>query len=261
MRGRPGYRGPLTISSMSSASPAATVKVCILDNDHLDPAVAERYVSYGAMTETMFAVAGVPWQFERFDTLRGRYPESFDDYDVVLLTGSKADSFSDEPWVRTLRDKVGELLRQRKKLLGICFGHQLIAYCLGAQVGRAANGWGMGRMAYDWVGATPFKPAATDSTLNLLASHQDQVLTLPVGATLLARSDFCPIAAYSIDDTVLCVQPHPEFVEAYSAYLLDKRREKVGEARYATARAELSLPHDGLDVARYMRAFVEASRA
>jgi len=246
---------------MSSTTPASTVKVCILDNDHLDPAVADTYISYGVMTEKMFAAAGVPWRFDRFDTPLGRYPDSFDDYDVVLLTGSKADSFSDEPWVQELRRRVTGLLQQRKKLLGICFGHQLIAHCLGAHVGRAPNGWGMGRMAYDWVGPAPLKPAATDATLNLLASHQDQVLTLPAGATLQARSDFCPIAAYSIDDHVFCVQPHPEFVEAYSAYLLDKRRDRVGEERYATARAELSLPHDGLDVARYMQAFVEGSRA
>ena len=163
--------------------------------------------------------------------------------------------------MQELRRRVTGLLQQRKKLLGICFGHQLIAHCLGARVGHALNGWGMGRMAYDWVGPAPLKPAATDATLNLLASHQDQVLTLPAGATLQARSDFCPIAAYSIDDHVFCVQPHPEFVEAYSAYLLDKRRDRVGEERYATARAELSLPHDGLDVARYMQAFVEGSRA
>jgi len=246
---------------MTAASPASTVKVCILDNDHLDPAVADTYASYGAMTEKMFAAAGVPWRFDRYDTVLGRYPDSFDDYDVVLLTGSKADSFSDEPWVRELRRHVTALLQQRKKLLGICFGHQLIAHCLGAHVGRAPNGWGMGRMAYDWVGPAPLKPAATDATLNLLASHQDQVLTLPAGAALQARSDFCPIAAYSIDDHVFCVQPHPEFVEAYSAYLLDKRRDRVGEERYATARAELSLPHDGLDIARFMQAFVEGSRA
>ena len=246
---------------MSAHAPASTVKVCILDNDHLDPAVADTYVSYGVMTEKMFAAAGVAWQFDRFDTPLGRYPDSFDDYDVVLLTGSKADSFSDEPWVRELRRRVTGLLQQRKKLLGICFGHQLIAHCLGAQVGRAPNGWGMGRMAYDWVGPAPLKPATPDATLNLLASHQDQVLTLPAGATLQARSDFCPIAAYSIDDHVFCVQPHPEFVESYSAYLLDKRRDRIGEERYATARAALSLPHDGLDVARYMQAFIEGSRA
>ena len=244
---------------MNSPLSATTLKVCILDNDNLDPSVADTYVSYGAMTEKMFAAAGVSWQFERFNTTLGHYPDDFDAYDAVLLTGSKADSFSDEPWVRTLRERVGGLLRQRKTLLGICFGHQLIAYCLGADVGRAPQGWGMGRMSYEWVGPQPLKPDAVDaaSTLNLLASHQDQVLTLPAGATLLARSDFCPIAAYAIDDHVFCVQPHPEFVEVYSAWLLQKRPEAVSAERRSTVRAELALAHDGLDVARYMRSFVE----
>ncbi len=242
---------------MSSPTPAATLKVCILDNDNLDPAIADAYVSYGAMTEKMFAAAGVPWRFERFNTTRGKYPESFDAYDAVLLTGSKADSFSDEPWVRTLRERTSELLKQRKKLLGICFGHQLIAHCLGADVGRATDGWGMGRMSYEWLGTTPLKPASADATLNLLASHQDQVKSLPDGATLLARSEFCPIAAYSVADHVFCIQPHPEFVEDYSAWILSKRPESVSADRLASVRAAMALPHDGLDVARFMRDFVE----
>ncbi len=241
---------------MNPTDSAPTFRVCILDNDNLDPAVVGTYVSYGAMTETMFAAAGVPWQFERFNTTRGEYPDSFDAYDAVLLTGSKADSFSDEPWVRTLRERTTELLRQRKKLLGICFGHQLIACCLGADVGRAPQGWGMGRMSYEWIGATPLK-----STLNLLASHQDQVRSLPEGATLLARSEFCPIAAYSVGDHVFCIQPHPEFVEDYSAWILSKRPESVSADRRARVRSDMALPHDGLEVARFMRTFIEGAGA
>jgi GMP synthase-like glutamine amidotransferase len=244
-------------SGMSSPTATRTLRVCILDNDNLDPAVVDPYVSYGAMTEKMFAAAGTRWQFDRFNTTRQEYPDSFDAYDAVLLTGSRADSFSDTPWVQVLRARVTELLSQRKPLLGICFGHQLIAYCMGAPVGRAPNGWGMGRMDYEWVGTRPVKPDAPDASLALLASHQDQVLALPVGATLQARSAFCPVAAYSVDDRVFCIQPHPEFVEDYSAWILQKRPESVPAERRDQVRAELALPHAGLDVARYMRDFTE----
>jgi GMP synthase-like glutamine amidotransferase len=246
---------------MSRDTPATDIRVCILDNDNLDPAVADRYVSYGAMVEKMFAAAGTRWRFDRFNTTRHDYPANFDAYDAVLLTGSRADSFSDEPWVQALRAQVDALLRQRKKMVGICFGHQLIALCMGAQVGRAPQGWGMGRMTYEWCGPLPLKPAAADTdaapTVSLLASHQDQVLSLPDGATLLARSDFCPVAAYQAGDHVLCVQPHPEFVEDYSAYLLEKRRALLAEDHHATVRIGLTQGHDGLDVARFMQAFVE----
>jgi len=243
---------------MSSTAP---IRLCILDNDNLDAAVVDTYVSYGAMTERLFAEAGVRWEFERFNTTRGEYPEDFDAYDAVLLTGSRADSFSDEPWVRTLRERVTGLLREGKPLLGICFGHQLIALCLGAEVGRAPQGWGMGRLGYEWVGPRPLSPDRPDARgLALLASHQDQVLTLPPGATLLARSDFCPFAAYEVEGRAMCVQPHPEFVADYSAYLLDKRR-PYDDAGHAAAHAALALPHDGVAVARYMQAFVERALA
>ena len=119
----------------------------------------------------------------------------------------------------------------------------------------------MGRMDYEWVGPAPLKPAATDASVNLLASHQDQVMTLPAGATLQARSDFCPIAAYSVDDHVFCIQPHPEFVEDYSAWILRKRPESVAAERRDAVRAAMALPHDGLDVARFMQAFVEGAPA
>lgn len=236
---------------------APTRRLCILDNDNLDAAVVDTYVSYGAMTERMFEAAGARWRFDRFNTTRGDYPADFDAYDAVLLTGSRADSFSDEPWVKTLREHVTALIARRKPLLGICFGHQLIGLCLGAEVGRAPQGWGLGRMRYDWVGPTPLRAGGGAASMSLLASHQDQVATLPPGATLLARSDFCPVAAYQVGDHVLCVQPHPEFVPDYTAYLLDKRRAAIGDDAHAAARAELAQSHDGLDFARYMQAFVE----
>ena len=69
---------------------------------------------------------------------------------LVLLTGSRADAFSKEPWVVDLCSRVSALLEQKKRLIGVCFGHQLIAHCLGAKVDRAPHGWGLGRHTYTW---------------------------------------------------------------------------------------------------------------
>jgi GMP synthase-like glutamine amidotransferase len=232
------------------------MKLCILDNDVLDPTVAPTYGSYGAMAARLLREAGANWDMELFDATQQVYPASFDNFDAVLLTGSKADSFSDVPWVVELRRRTSELLATKKKLIGICFGHQLIAYCLGAKVGRAPQGWGTGRMSYQW--HAPEFPAAQGRTdIALLASHQDQVLELPSGAQLLASSAFCPVAAYSMGKEVLCVQPHPEFVEDYSSYLLNKRRSVFGEAQYQQSMKSLEQGHDGLAMARMMVAFVE----
>lgn len=232
------------------------MKLCVLDNDVLDPAVAPTYTGYGAMLVRLLRDAGAEWEMDIFAAVHGQYPESFDTYDAVLLTGSRADSFSDVPWVVTLRQKVEQLLQEQKKMLGVCFGHQLIALCMGAKVGRAPQGWGTGRMTYQWH-APDFSQAQGRTEIALLASHQDQVFELPAGATLLASSAFCPVAAFAVGQHVLCVQPHPEFVAHYSAYLLDKRRTQLGEEHYSASQKSLALGHEGLELARMMVAFVE----
>lgn len=233
------------------------MKICILENDHLDPALAGRYVGYGAMFERLLRDAGASATFDIFNTVDGQYPDSFDAYDAVLLTGGRADAFSTDPWVVTLREKVNGLLNAagKTKLIGVCLGHQLIALCMGAKVGRSPHGWGAGRMTYRWL-VPNFAGEHDLHEIALLASHQDQVFELPTGATLLAASDFCPVAAFAVADQVLCIQPHPEFVEDYSAYLLEKRRLRLGEDVYQAGIENLSKGHEGGKFARMTLAFI-----
>ena len=239
--------------------PTEHMHLCILENDDLDPPLAQRYSRVAAMFERLFAQAGYKGRIDTFSARHGQYPVSFATYDAVLLTGSRADSFSDEPWVVTLREQVARLLQDQHKLLGVCFGHQLIAHCLGAPVQRAPRGWRVGRQAYDWLGALEHLGLAPGQAAQvaLLASHQDQVLALPPGATLLATQADCPVAAYALGDQVFCIQPHPEFTPEVSAFLLDKRRALMGEPLYEQSMGSLSEPHDGLALARFMIRFVQ----
>lgn len=233
------------------------MKLCILDNDSIDPPLVPTYGNYAAMMERVLRNAGATdWTMERFSTPDFEYPESFEGYDAVLLTGSKADSFSDEPWVVELRRRVTALLDTDIKLLGVCFGHQLIALCMGAKVGRAPQGWVTGRNTYTWH-AGDMAASEQRASYSLLASHQDQVLELPPGATLLASSERCPISAYARGQGVLCIQPHPEFVEDYSAHLLHKRRHVLGDEHYSASLQSLAQGHEGGDFAKVMVAFVE----
>jgi GMP synthase-like glutamine amidotransferase len=234
------------------------MKLCILDNDQLDPVLAETYHSFGKMFTQLFERVGAHWTFEVFNTVRGEYPDSFDAFDAVLLTGSHADSFSDEPWVLELRQRVTLLLKQRKKLVGVCFGHQLIALCMGAKVGRSPQGWGTGRMTYDWH-QQDLPHSGERTQISLLASHQDQVAELPVGATLVASNAFCPVAAFTVGNEVFCIQPHPEFVENFSAYLLNKRRALLGETLYHSSMESLNGGHEGEHIARLLVEFLHGA--
>ena len=232
------------------------MKLCILDNDILDGELALAYGSFGAMFAALFNRVGARWETTVFHTQRGEYPASYDDFDAVLLTGSRADSFSDVPWVVELRKQVTQLLADQKKLVGVCFGHQLIALCLGAPVSRAPQGWGAGRMTYDW--HRPDLPHSVNRThVSLLASHQDQVHELPPGAQLVASSPFCPVASFTVGQHVFCVQAHPEFNTQLSADLLDRRRALLGEEKYSASHKSLVHGHEGEDLARVLVAFLE----
>ena len=160
-----------------------------------------------------------------------------------IVPGSRRSVYDDLEWLPRLSRWILGAIDSRVPLVGVCFGHQLIAQTLGAPVARSDQGWNVGAVAYDVVGAPPGTDEAPRS-FTVLASHQDQVLDLPPGATLLASAPSCPIAAYSIGDRVYCVQGHPEFVPDQVASVYSSRIEQLGRATYDAAMASLDTPLD-----------------
>ena len=145
------------------------------------------------------------------------------------------------------------------KLMGICFGHQLLALVLGGKTERAWQGWGVGVHQYEVVEQPEWLQPHAEQ-LALLISHQDQVTEAPINATVLASSAFCPIAAYYIGDQVLCFQGHPEFVPDYSRSILNIRQDVYGDQVYQQGINSLELQHQGNMVAEWMMRFVAQPR-
>ncbi|WP_313740585.1 amidotransferase [Pseudomonas sp.] len=232
-----------------------SLRICILETDVLRPELAAQYQGYGRMFEQLFERQTTAAQFRVFNVMNGHYPDDSETFDAYLVTGSKADSFADDPWITTLKAYLLKLYARGEKLLGVCFGHQLLALTLGGKAERANQGWGVGTHRYRLAAHAPWMDAET-TELTLLISHQDQVTELPKGATLIASSDFCPNAAYCIGDQVLCFQGHPEFVNDYSRALLDARQEHLGDEVYARAVASLATAHQGDLVGEWMLRFI-----
>ncbi len=207
------------------------------------------------MFQQLFAKQPIAAEFVIYNVVEGRYPADDERFDAYLVTGSKADSFGPDPWIQTLKTFLLDRYERGDKLLGVCFGHQLLALLLGGKAERASQGWGMGIHQYqlneraDWM-----SPALPD--LTLLISHQDQVTRLPENARVIASSDFCPYAAYAIGDQVLCFQGHPEFVHDYSRELLELRQQHLGEELYRKGVDSLARDHQGTVVAEWMMRFV-----
>ncbi|MGX5219679.1 amidotransferase [Pseudomonas sp. S9] len=235
------------------------LQICILETDVLRPELIDQYQGYGKMFERLFAHQPIAAEFTVYNVMQGEYPADSEQYDAYLVTGSKADSFGEDAWIQTLKTYLLERYQRGDKLLGVCFGHQLLALLLGGEAKRAAQGWGVGIHRYEMASKAQWMTPALDN-LTLLISHQDQVTRLPENATLLASSEFCPIAAYCIEDQVLCFQGHPEFVHEYSKTLLDIRQQHIGEHNYRKGVDSLKDDHQGTTVAEWMMRFVANGR-
>ena len=227
----------------------------ILQADRVDPEHRARFGDYPSMfADTLRRGMEQETTFEFFDVRRQRYPRSIDDCDGYLITGSRASVYDHDPWIVRLIGFMGDLHDARAKTVGICFGHQLIAQALGGTVGRAPGGWGVG--VHTWVVVRHeswMRPAKRE--FRLLASHQDQVQTLPPGARLLASSRFCPHAAFAVGDHMIAVQGHPEFTKAYAKFLMHRRRPLLGAA-FEPGMRSLDQPTDAGVVAGWIARFL-----
>lgn len=233
------------------APPSAPLRIGLLLCDHLDEDVIAQVGDYTELYPAVFDPEGV--ELTVYEVTRGQFPERLDAHDGWIVSGSRRSTYEDEPWIHELEDLVRRIVAQRRRLVGICFGHQMTAQALGGLVEPAEVGWGVGVKAFDVVAAPAWMEPVEDFTI--LMSHRDQVTRLPEGAELIASADYCPVGAYRIDDHVFCVQGHPEFVPELSRILLAKRREVIGPEVADAAVDTLDDPIDSARIVGWMTEF------
>lgn len=182
----------------------------------------ERHGTYADMSAALFTQHGYDYQFEVFDVREEHFPASIEGFDGWLITGSKANVYENLPWMQRLKALIIKINDARIPLLGICFGHQIIAEAFGGKVEAYQGGWGLGVNQYRILPVSGLSDTPdTPSTLTLHAVHQDQVVEKPALANVFARSPFCPYAGLLYGKNVLTVQAHPEFSTAFERDLLE----------------------------------------
>lgn len=231
------------------------MRIGILKTDDVRPTLVGEFGEYPDMFMALLREVDPGLEFSIYDVQRDHYPESFDAADAYLITGSKAGVYEDIEWIRELSAYVRELQKANKKLVGICFGHQLVAHALGGRVEKSERGWGVGRHSYT-LSPQAVRYGEPGSQFSVLASHQDQVLQPAQGARVLASSDFCPIAMTQVEDFALTFQGHPEFCPGYARNLMQIRHACIGEDRYTAGMSSLELPLDRSKVAGWMLDFM-----
>ena len=219
----------------------STVRVGLLQCGHVRADVATDHGDYPELFAALLADA--PVELVTYVAADGHLPDDPRACDGWLITGSASSVYEPLPWIDEAGRFLARVVEAEVPLVAVCFGHQLLAQALGGRVERSDQGWGVGVHRYDVVAPLPGWPEPTPpQELTIFASHQDQVTVLPDGATVLAASEHCPVAAYSLGPRVVAVQAHPEFTPALSRDLIEARHDVIGPDRADAALAALDDP-------------------
>lgn len=244
------------------------MRVCTVICGHIPKPVRHLIDDYGVCFEALLAPHLPGAVFQTVSVIDGERVADLDAHDAYVFSGSPAGVYDDLEWIRYAEGLVRDLVGAGKIVVGICFGHQLIAQALGGRVEKSTKGWGMGvhqvalKQREPWMVGVGENGAGepNDRRINVIVSHQDQVIAPPEGATVLISTDFCPVGMMRLGDRVITMQGHPEMDKRIIDAILEMRREIVGPEVYSSGKAslDLDLDHDllGAWIASFMKAAV-----
>lgn len=210
-------------------------KIGILQcGDHPDE-VAKKHHSHSALFEKMFD--GHHLLFETFRVNYNEFPAKIEDCDGYIVTGSRHGVYEDHDWIAPLEQLVRDCFAASIPVIGICFGHQLMAQALGGKVVKFSEGWSVGQVDYQ---------SNDGKTVSLNAFHQDQVIKAPENSEAFLSSDFCKYAGLSYGKNGMSMQPHPEMDAEFIKDLLDAKGQNLfSEPQLSQAYSSLT---DDIDV-------------
>ncbi|KAJ4316445.1 hypothetical protein N0V94_005436 [Neodidymelliopsis sp. IMI 364377] len=241
------------------------LRIAILQCDTPPPDVVAQYGAYDRIFTTLLETAAQGLGLDpkkdlalsAFEVVtKQEYPD-LEDVDAVLISGSKHNSFDNDPWILKLVEFTEKLLKQnRVRTIGVCFGHQIIGRALGVKVGRSDNGWEISVLPVELTAKG--KEIFQQDTLAIHQMHKDIVFEYPEGVEKLGASPRCLTQGMYQKGRLISVQGHPEFHEGIVSRLVKMRNEQgiFEDEQARDALSRVGDKHDGVVIAKAFLRFL-----
>ena len=192
--------------------------------------VLKKYGDYDVLFRKLLKLSDKDIDIVNFDCVKGELPydRDYKKYDGFIISGSRYSCYEDIEWIHNLKSKIVEMDKLNIRMVGICFGHQLIMYALGGEVKPNKNGWEV----------SVSDIFTTDRGYDILCQnnkrrysinqmHKDIVSKLPENFEELfynsnSRNQGC------IKNNILTFQGHPEYNPFVINEFLENRRDIIG---------------------------------
>lgn len=122
------------------------MKLGILDCDELAAPLKKDFKCYAEMFRSLLDSVDGALELGVYSVLDNEYPAEINECDGYLLTGSKTGVYDSAPWLEALQEFVRRAYLSQVPLVGICFGHQMLAHALGGRAQKSELGWGIGAL-------------------------------------------------------------------------------------------------------------------
>ena len=165
---------------------------------------------------------------DTWETLDLRTEVAFDEdtADAFVVTGSSSSVTEMTLWMQAACIRLRRVVERGKPVLGICFGHQLLAHAFGGRVTPNPRGRETGTIEVR-VDAPDALFEGLGDSFRVQTTHVDSVVRLPEGARVLAHSALEPVGAFALGERTRCVQFHPELDHEAMLGYLDARAERI----------------------------------
>ena len=231
-------------------------RLAVLTTFEGDLPITARHPHDGAKVAAALQPLRPDWTFDTWPVSQGEWPDDVLDYDGIVITGSPASVNDDSAWIRRLEQVVRDLHARQRPMLGICFGHQVIAKALGGRVSGLSTGLRVGTVTSQMHLHVPWMQPPQPAVV-LYAAQEEHVVALPPGALALGGDAVCPVTFYAIGRHVFATQCHPEFYPAFMQDLLQVLSQHLTPEAHALGSAQVQEPVDSALMRRWMVQFFD----